>query len=67
MIEARQEARLMLILDWLCLYYRRDRDVEGDERVLPGPGTSVPGTCPWKVRESVLLCHTRDILRHTHD
>jgi len=31
MIEARQEARLAPILDWLCPYYRRDGDVEGDE------------------------------------
>jgi hypothetical protein len=55
MIEARQEVLLVPILDWLCPYYRRDRDVEGDERALPGPGT-----CPWKVRESVLLRHTHD-------
>jgi hypothetical protein len=48
------EAGLAPILDWPCPYYRRDGNVEGDERALPGPGTgvlprtyvrNVPDTC----------------------
>ena len=36
MIQARQEVRLALGLDWLCpLSCRRDGDVEGDERQRP--------------------------------
>jgi hypothetical protein len=53
MAEAHQETRLAPILDWLCPYYRRDGNVEGDERALEGPGTSVlPRTGPRKVRET---------------
>jgi hypothetical protein len=68
MIEARQEARLAPILDWLCLYCRRDGALERDERALPGPGTSVlPRNLPMEGSRNVLLRHTRDILRHAHD